>query len=48
MMITVAIFRNEGYYPDEPEIFESYPHEASLPANYKSPIEVQQEPGASL
>ena len=48
MMITIAIFRNEGYYPDEPTIFESYPHVTSLPANYKSPIEVQQEPGAPL
>ena len=48
MMITIGIFKNEGYHPDEPTIFESYPHETSLPANSKPPVEVQQEPGAPL
>ena len=48
MMITMGIFKNKSYYPDEPSIFQSYPRETSLPANSKSPIEVQQEPGAPL
>ena len=48
MMITIGIFKNEGYHPDEPTIFESHPQETSLPTNYKPPIEVQQEPGAPL
>ena len=47
MMVTVSVFRNEGFYPDEPTIFESYPYVPWPPANYKSPIEVQQ-PGAPL
>ena len=48
MMITASIFRNEGFPLDEPEIFESYPDEPWPPVNYKSPIEVQQEPDAPL
>ena len=48
MMITMGIFKNEGYYPDEPTIFESYTRETSLPANSKTLVEVQQEPEAPL
>ena len=48
MMITIGIFKNEGYHPDEPTIFENYPRESSLPANNKSPVEVAQEPGTPL
>ncbi len=48
MMITAGIFKNEGYYPDEPTIFESYPQEPSLPANSKTLVEVEQESGTPI
>ena len=41
MMVTASVFKNEGFYPDEPTIFESYPYVPWPPEISKTPNEVQ-------